>query len=334
MPPPYPRSVLAPLLLVLACGPSDSGEAGSGTPPETPPSATVTPTPLPDGAQALSLLGQPLFPVAAAPDVQEAREADYAAAMTALEAAPGDPDALIWAGRRAAYLGRYREAIDLFTRGVDLHPDDARFLRHRGHRYVSVRELDRAIADFRRAVDLIRDTEDETEPDGQPNALAIPTSTLHFNIWYHLGLAHYLKGEMEQALAAYEACLAASKHPDSVVATSYWLVNTALRSGLEDRAREVLADIDADMDIIESTAYLDILLLHKGERTLEQVGGGAGSGDAALENVTAAYGVGNWHYAHGRTDEAMAAWHAILEREAQWAAFGFIAAEADIARSH
>jgi hypothetical protein len=30
----------------------------------------------------------------------------------------------------------------------------------------------------------------------------------------------------------------------------------------------------------------------------------------------------------------MAVWHAILEREAQWAAFGFIAAEADIARSH
>ena len=39
------------------------------------------------------------------------------------------------------------------------------------------------------------------EPDGQPNARNIPTSTLNSNIYYHLGLAQYLKGEFEAALS-------------------------------------------------------------------------------------------------------------------------------------
>ena len=61
--------------------------------------------------------------------------------------------------------------------------------RHRGHRYVSIREFDRAIADLEYAATLIEGTEDEIEPDGMPNAMNIPVSSLHSNIWYHLGLA-------------------------------------------------------------------------------------------------------------------------------------------------
>ena len=54
---------------------------------------------------------------------------------------PNDPDALIWYGRRAAYLGQFEEAINTYTEGIRLHPQDARMLRHRGHRYISTRLL-------------------------------------------------------------------------------------------------------------------------------------------------------------------------------------------------
>ena len=46
---------------------------------------------------------------------------------------------------------------------------------------------------------------DEVEPDGLPNAQNIPTGTLQFNIFYHLGLAHYLKGDLAAALDAYRS---------------------------------------------------------------------------------------------------------------------------------
>ena len=35
---------------------------------------------------------------------------------------PESADAAVWLGRRYAYLGRYREAIDAFTRGLAAHP--------------------------------------------------------------------------------------------------------------------------------------------------------------------------------------------------------------------
>ncbi len=214
---------------------------------------------------------------------------------------------------------------------MTLHPDDPRLYRHRGHRYLSVREPDNAIADFERALELIAGQPDEVEPDGLPNALGIPTSTLHFNIWYHLGLAHYLKGDFEAALAAYRSCLEASVHPDSVVATSYWLYMTLRRLGMDDEAAELLGAIDAELEIIESVAYLDLLLLHKGERTLDDVAPPSADGPT-LQSTTTAYGVGVWHLLNGRPDEALETFRQTRSARNQWAAFGFIAAEGEIAR--
>ena len=46
---------------------------------------------------------------------------------------------LIWLGRREAYLGNYQTAILSYTNGIAKYPKDARFYRHRGHRYISSR---------------------------------------------------------------------------------------------------------------------------------------------------------------------------------------------------
>ena len=97
--------------------------------------------------------------------------------LVKVDAKPNDPDAIIWYGRRLAYLGRFREAIDTFTSGAKKFPDDARFYRHRGHRRITVRQFDLAIADFHKAEQLMRNRMDDIEPDGQPNSRNIPTST-------------------------------------------------------------------------------------------------------------------------------------------------------------
>ena len=55
---------------------------------------------------------------------------------------------IVWLGRRVAYLGDYKRAIELFTEGVNKFPEDAQFLRHRGDRYISTRQIDEAISDF------------------------------------------------------------------------------------------------------------------------------------------------------------------------------------------
>lgn len=278
--------------------------------------------------EATSLTGQPLV---SAPVTNEKLLANYTAAKAQYDANPRDPDAIIWLGRRLGYLGRFQESIATFSRGIELHPANPRFYRHRGHRYLTTRQIDKAIADFRRAATLTKNQPDEIEPDGQPNRLNKPLSTLQFNIWYHLGLAYYLKADFKNALSAYRECMKRSRNnDDSLVATSDWLYMTLRRLGRDSEAAAVLTPITEKMDIIENTSYWNRLLMYKGLRTPESLLNPAGADDLTL--ATQGYGVGNWHYYNGRKQQARDIFTRVVAGK-QWAAFGFLAAEAELARA-
>src|SRR6185369_8701769 len=141
-------------------------------------------------------------------------EIRLARAQAAFDRDPDDAEAIVWLGRRTAYLGRFRAAIAIYSEGIASFPADARLYRHRGHRYITLRRFQSAIVDLDRAARLIEGKPDEVEPDGVPNARNTPTSTLHSNVWYHLGLAYFLTGDFESARRAYERCLGVSKTPD------------------------------------------------------------------------------------------------------------------------
>ncbi len=282
--------------------------------------------------EAISLLGDTLFAPSLPDSVRLVREAQLAEARRQLERSPEDPDSWIWVGRRAAYLGRYREAISVYTEALSRFPEDPRLYRHRGHRYITIRQFDRAIQDLERTAELVEGKPDEVEPDGLPNPKNIPTSTLHFNVWYHLGLAYYLKGDLENALTAYRRCLAVSRNPDALVATTHWLYMTLRRLGRDREAADLLRPITPDLDIIENSAYHRLGLMYRGlilPDSLFRLDHPAGR---ALENVTLAYGVGNWHLYNERPVEAERIFWAIVAQRDQWAAFGYIAAEAELAR--
>jgi tetratricopeptide (TPR) repeat protein len=259
-------------------------------------------------------------PSQAALDRLEAARLDY-------EADPDDPDTLIWYGRRAAYAGDYRRAVELFSAGIEKWPDEARFYRHRGHRYISIREFDRAIADLEKAAELIEGTENETEPDGLPNALNIPVSSLHGNIWYHLGLAYYLVQDWDNAYRAYTNGYNAGRNDDNRVSTSHWLYMIQCRKGDMEGAAKVAENISADMNVIENMSYHNLGLFYKGEITLEELLGGD---DGTSAGAAILYGAANWHYCDGQTDKANEMLNSMLESPG-WASFGYIAAEADLA---
>ena len=282
--------------------------------------------------EAYSLLGESLSrPVPPAATLAR-MEAQLAEARKAYAHTPTNADSIIWLGRRTAYPGHFNEAIAIFTQGITRYPDDARLYRHRGHRYLTTRQLDKAIADLSRAYELTKDQPDQVEPDGQPNARNIPTSTLKGNIRYHLALAYYLKGDFEHALPLYrEDVLASAGNPDMLVASSHWLYMTLRRMGRTAEAAKVLVPIRKEMDVIENGAYHRLLLLYKGELAPGDLLRNFGS-DGGLEDITTAYGVGNWHLYNGRRAEAEAIFHRIVAARGQWASFGYLAAEAELAR--
>lgn len=282
--------------------------------------------------EATSLLGEPLRRPDLSPENRQRLESNLAAARAAWEQAPTDADSIIWLGRRLAYLGRYREALATFSEGIRAHPDDARMYRHRGHRWITVRQLDSAVADLSRAAELIRGTGDEVEPDGAPNRFGIPTSTLQSNIWYHLGLAHYLRGDFERALEAYRECMAVSENDDMHVATADWMYMTLRRLGRDAEAAPVLEPIHAGMRILENDSYHRRLLMYKGELPADSLLAADGADGAdALTMATQGYGVGNWYLYRGDTTRAREIFERVLSY-GNWAAFGHIAAEAELVR--
>lgn len=279
--------------------------------------------------EAVSLLGEPLFPAPFDADRLEKLRGDYAEAQATLEAHPDNPDSWIWLGRRAGYLWQYREAIDIFSEGIEQFPDDARLYRHRGHRYITVREFDRAVADLERAAQLIQGTEDEVEPDGAPNPAGIPTSTLHTNIWYHLGLAYYLKADFSAAVEAFRKCLAASGNNDMMVATVDWLYMSLQRDGRAEEAEALLEMVDTDLELLENHAYYKRVLMYKGYVETQELLNPEEGDDRALNLATQGYGVGNWYLYNGDTLQAVSIFKDVLRGD-YWPAFGYIAAEADV----
>ncbi len=309
----WPLASILALALLLACGSTEE--------PQAAPAVAEEP-------QAVAFTGQPLFRPQLAAEVLARHQANLAKARADFEADPDRVEHAIWLGRRLAYLGEYRQAIAVYGEALAKHPEDARLYRHRGHRYISVRRLDEAVADLEKAASLIAGKPDLVEPDGLPNKLNLPRSSLHTNIWYHLGLARYLQRDWDGAAEAYRNCLAASANDDMLVAASHWLYMTLRRQGDEAAARALLEPIREEMDIVENADYHRLLLMYKGLAPPDALGDGAG-GD--LSSATVGYGVGNWRLYNGEAEAAAAVFKRVVAGET-WAAFGYIAAERELAR--
>lgn len=249
----------------------------------------------------------------------------YHAAKATYESNPEDVEALIWYGRRTAYLGQYQDAIAIYSLGIEKFPYEPKLYRHRGHRYISIREYDKAIADLKKAAELIQGTSNEIEPDGMPNALNIPVSTLHGNIYYHLGLAYYLKHHYQKAYEAYLKCRESGSNYDNIVSSTHWLFMIQQRLGNPAKADSLLAPIHTDSTVIENQSYADLCRLYKGWIPIDSL---TQTGPRNPSNDAIRYGVANWYLYHGDTAAAKELMEELLNSQA-FSSFGYLAAESD-----
>jgi tetratricopeptide (TPR) repeat protein len=265
-----------------------------------------------------TLLGREVF---ARPDSDGA----IAKADAALAADPRNLDLILAAARARDVALQFHAAIEVYTRGLAIAPSDVRLLRFRGHRYISIRQFERAVADLQRAVELA------------------PSS---FDVTYHLALAHYLRGEFAAAAAVYRSCLDATTPgqlppgwrsctttrttDNDRVAVSDWLYRSLRRAGRHDEARALLSPFVAGLKVGENEAYYTALRFYRGDVAEAQAMTPATKNENRL--VTVGYGIAVHYGANGDGERACD----LLQRiaaEPNWNAFGVIAAEADLARS-
>jgi tetratricopeptide (TPR) repeat protein len=313
----FPASVFgAALLLGASAGFLAGGQAGEAK------------KPAPKAYEAISLLGEKL--VSPAPD--KASLDRYTEARQKLTKDPSEEN-FIGLGRQAANAGRYRDAIKVFSDGLAKFPQSYRLLRHRGHRYITIRQLVRAIDDLEQAAGLAKGKPLEIEPDSIPYKSDRPLSNTHYNIYYHLGLAYFLAGEYPFAEKAFRDCLAWAKNDDSVVAATDWLYLTLRRMKLDKEAREALAAVRPRATVIENTGYYQRILMYRGAIAPELMLS-PWAEDAEDEKkpnlLIRAYGLGNWDLWGGDVFMALGVFENILKEKA-WSFFASIAAESDVA---
>lgn len=266
--------------------------------------------------ETVTLLGDTLM----SPEIREGKSLDqFKSAQNNYYRDQENPEMLIWYGRRVAYLGYFKEAIKIYTLGIEKFPYDARFYRHRGHRYISTRQYDKAINDFKRALELVDGKEDQIEPDGLPNSKNIPLSTLHGNIWYHLGLTYYLKNDMNNAAKSFSDRSVTHKFDDNIVSSAHWLYMIYRRQNKIEQSNAIVKNISKDMDIIENMSYHQTSLFHKGLIKESEIN---------IDDV-ALYSIANWYiYEKNDTLKAKDYYKELLETGNPFS-FAYIAAESD-----
>jgi tetratricopeptide (TPR) repeat protein len=226
-----------------------------------------------------------------------------ARAEAALAAHPDSVDLMLALGLAQAGIRRYREAIATFTRAIERAPARAELYRWRGHRYLSVREFERARADLERGLTL---------------------DSACYGCLYHLGIVRYVTGDFAGAAEAFGRGLPLAPNAGETAGSIDWSWMALMRVG---RPTDGQAVLDAHPNPAVDNAYTRRLRLYRGEIGPEGVVTSADTGDVDL--ATLSYGLGNWYLVRGDTAQARE-WFARAVASGGWPAFGFIAAEVEL----
>jgi tetratricopeptide (TPR) repeat protein len=229
-----------------------------------------------------------------------------ARAERALAADPRNVDRILQLALAQMGAQQYREAIATLSGGIAIAPGNAMLYRWRGHRYLSTRQLDRAMADFTRGYGL---------------------DSLNYGILYHLGIVRFARGDFNAAADAFRRAQPLAPDAGELAGSTDWRWMALMRAGRSVEARAMLASRPDSLPV--DNAYARRLKLYRGEIGPAQVFTPADTAD--VQAATLSYGLGNWYLVRGDTVRAREQFERSV-RSGGWAGFGFIISEIELAR--
>jgi len=311
------------VFLLAACSPVETDVPPAET--AAAPSGSGLEHPVERPVEGMSFAGAPLY----RNEVDAERLRELEVRMTPLEASDSlTEDGYIELGALYIEANRFRDAIDLYSRGIEEHPESFKLHRHRGHRYINVRELENAIVDLREALRLIGTEHVDVL---EYNVDGVATETYEHWTWYHIGLYHYLHGDWQQAAAAYRTCVATATRNQSRVGSSDWLYNALRKNGEHDEAEAVIAAIPVDIDTNREHPYFKRVMVYKRELAPADV---LDIEKPASEwtgcDATAGYGIANWLAFEGDPETASRILQKIIATPF-WNSWAYVAADRELA---
>ena len=229
-----------------------------------------------------------------------------ARAESALARDPRNVERIVQLGVAQSGVRQYREAIATFSRGLQIAPNNPLLYRWRGHRYLSVRELDRALSDLQRGAQL--------------------DSTM-YGIWYHLGIVRFAKRDFSGAVDAFTRALPLAPDSAERSGATDWLWMSLSRSGRGAEAQALLDRRPPPDRPPGGNAYTQRLRLYRGEVAPDSVFTPADTSD--IQIATLSYGIGNWYLVRGDSATARK-WFERSVDSGGWPAFGFILSEIEL----
>jgi len=272
--------------------------------------------------QAYSLSGKPLF--SSAPDAIVLKKSD---SVIQTIRAKGNllEDDFIEIGKQLVASARYKEAVENYTNGLNKFPESFKILRHRGHRYLTLRKLNLVVADLLKARELIKPQPDVWDFDAKGNQ----TDTYQHQIEYHLGVYYFLKESYKEAVAAFEKSLKEAHEGNEIVGTTDWLYNSYQRNGQKEEAEKLLTTITQDFNADKEQAYFRRIMLYKGVvMPNELVDETLPAEKMSIQDVTKLYGLANWYSFQGNKEKAKELYAKIIKSNS-WPAFAYLASETE-----
>ena len=230
-----------------------------------------------------------------------------ARAEAALSADPRNVERFIALGVAQSGARQFREAIETFTKAMAIEPNNAMLYRWRGHRYLSVRELDKAQGDLTKGLRL---------------------DSTNYGILYHLGIVRFARGDFAGAAQLFARAQPRAPDAGELAGSTDWLWMSLMRAGRKADAEAMLARRPDSLPV--DNAYARRLKLYRGEIGPDAV---ITPGDTAdVQAATLAYGLGNWYLVRGDTARAKTYFERSV-KSGGWPGFGFIVSEVELRRT-
>jgi hypothetical protein len=161
------------------------------------------------------------------------------------------------------------------------------------------------------------------------SAAWLSTGPTNYGILFHLGVLDFVEGDFNGQPACSPGAAARTFDGGELAGSTDWLWMSLARVGRSVEARAMLARRPDTLPAPPGYAYVSRLKLYRGELTPETLISASDTADVQVATLN--FGLGNWHLVRGDTVRAKAAFERAV-RSGGWPGFGFIAAEAELAR--
>lgn len=250
-------------------------------------------------------------------------ELDLLEAQAVFDVSPERESSFIWLGRRLGYLGRYKDAVEVFSLGLEKFPQSYKLYRFRARHRARSRDFSGAIADYEMGLKNMGGIPDSFEPDGIPNSIGLTISTYRNNLHYYLGQTSFATGDYQRM---YDELEKSTQSPialpfdDHQIAVVFWQYIALMKLGKKDEAVRVLASLTQAPKLVENHSYYKAAQVLKGKTSEVEI---LKNGDSLAKFALGMTKVFSGNEARGR---------AILSAVVEESALGYWPAEVELTR--